>query len=390
MEKDYRPAYNRIYAAMRHEEPDRVPVFCGMGSFAVGYTDSTLGEAESSAEKEVEIYLKPHEKLYCDAVHFAGIPYGPAGSAIIGSPSRFVSADGTTVQHHPCAPMKEDEYGQLINDTENFIWNVCVPRTAKNLALSYKEKKAVISRFMNYLDQKFTAWDLISKRLKEEYGRLVLHDAGSPIPPLDLINDYLRDIPGMCTDLRRHPQEVLDACEKVNEYCLRRVGVLNGYQNKKVAEFPMYGTYLHFPPFISPKQFEKFFAPTYTEILNRINKMGGKVILFLEGKNTWLANQNWLNSLPKNFACAVYEGDDIVELKKAVGDNITLIGGMRANDLKCLTVDQCKDIAKKAIDELAPGGGYIFGLDVELCSKSDINFDTYCEITEFVHEYGRH
>ncbi len=386
--KDYKPAYNRVYTTLKHQEPDIVPVFAGIGTFAIGYANSTIQEVESSAEKEVEVYLKPHERLYCDAVHFAGLPYGPVGSEIIGSPSRFISPDGTTAQHLACAPMEEGEYDLLINDTENFIWNTCVPRTAKKLALPYKEKKAAMEKFMDYYDQKFEAWGQISSRLKNEYGRIVLHDAGSPIPPMDLINDYLRDIHGLSKDIRRQPEKVLAACEAVNVYCLRRAGVGDGYETKTVPEFPMYATYLHFPPFIGPKQFERFFAPTYTEILRRLDKIGGKIILFLEGG--WMDKADWLKSLPKDFICAVYEGKDIAELKKRVGSVITLIGGMEANDIKYLSAEVCKEKAKAVVDELAPGGGYMFGLNLELCSKNDINFDTYCEVCDFVHEYGRY
>ncbi len=148
MGKDYKPAYNRVYTTLRHEEPDIVPVFCGMGTFAIGYAGSTLEEVESSWEKEAEVFLKPYERLYCDAIHSIGVTYGPRGAKIIGSPSRFISPDGCTLQHLACTPMNEDEYDKLIADPEGFIWNSCVPRTAADLALGYEQKKKSISELI--------------------------------------------------------------------------------------------------------------------------------------------------------------------------------------------------------------------------------------------------
>lgn len=108
--------------------------------------------------------------------------------------------------------------------------------------------------------------------------------------------------------------------------------------------------------------------------------------MLLEGE--WESKYDWLNSLPKNFAVGIVEGDDIFEAKKRIGDNITIAGGMPLQMLKLGKKEECIDYAKKLIDELAPGGGYIFTSSRELLSKGDVNHENLVETHNFVHEYG--
>jgi hypothetical protein len=67
----------------------------------------------------------------------------------------------------------------------------------------------------------------------------------------------------------------------------------------------------------------------------------------------------------------VLDQDDPFEAKKLVGDWVTLATGPKAELLQLGTQQQIKDFVKKCFDELAPGGGFIFGLGNGLITAKD-------------------
>ncbi|MFA0814870.1 MAG: uroporphyrinogen decarboxylase family protein [Anaerofustis sp.] len=382
----YNERLDRVYTTLYHKEPDIVPLFIGFGTYAIGYADARVEEMEADWKKEVEIYLKPHERLYADAVYTAGLVFDSTFARCIGSPAHFISEDGQTVQHHEQSPMQEDEYDQLIADPEKFIFNVCLPRTAKKLAGTTAEKKESILSFMQHLGDKTMAWNTITERLKSEYNRPVLASGAFAYPPMDILFDYLRGFKGIATDMRRQPEKLLAGIEALEDFAWKFMGIND--DTKSLPEFPPFATMFHVPTFLSPKQFETFFMPSYERMTNRINELGGKLIMFLEGK--WDNKYDYLSNMSKNFAFGIVEGDDIFEAKKRIGDTICLIGGMPLQTLKYGTPEQCKDYAKRVVDECAPGGGFLFGTSRELLSKGDLNYENLVETYDFVHNYGKY
>lgn len=385
MTDSYNERLKRVYDELYHTEPDVVPSFSSIGTFAIGFSGGTVKEMEADPQKEVEYYLKPHETLYTDAVYTVGSVFGAHMAEIVGSPAHFICEDGETIQHSQQMPMTEDDYDALTEGGEKYLFDVLVPRTAKNLQKPYPENKEVIMEFIRYMGGKVQAWNEIIEGLKDKYQRPVMTPGIFAYPAMDVLFDYLRGFQGTNADMRRRPEKVVQACEAIDKFVWKFMGIPDDAES--LPEFPPYATMMHIPTFISPKQFEKFFCPTYDRMMDRIHNLGGKCIMFLEGK--WANKAEWLNDLPKNYTFGIVEGDDMFEMKKLVGDNICLIGGMPLQQLKYGSLDECKDIAKKLIDECAPGGGYIFGSSRELLTKTDVNWDNYTGTYEFVHEYGR-
>ena len=72
--------------------------------------------------------------------------------------------------------------------------------------------------------------------------------------------------------------------------------------------------------------------------------------------------------------------------KKALGDKVTIVSGIRTADLMYCTKEQVIDSVKKCIDIGAPGGGYIFrttsGIDFAKKENVEALFDT-------LHTYGK-
>lgn len=383
MSDTYQDRINRIMMTVNHQEPDKVPSFAMIGSWAIAYAGSSALEIENNPDKEVEVFCKPHEKLYTDAVYTAGLYFDSKYARLIGSDSHYISRDGQTVQHKEIVPMESSEYTELIADPMGYTFNKMLPRKAKKLAEPYPDNYYAIRNFLKHFKSKTEVAARITRKLKETYQRPVL--AGNfAYAPMDLIFDYYRGFKGMSMDLRRNPEELLEAINAIDDFA---VNIMNIPSNaKSVPDFPFFTTMMHLPTFINPKQFEKFFWPTYEKMCNRVHELGGKMIIFLEGN--WELKYDFLNSLPQNFAIGIIEKDDIFETKKKIGDNITLAGGMTLEMLKLSSKEKCIDYAKKLVDVCSPGGGYIFGTNRELLSGVDLNTENFFAVYNFVHEYG--
>lgn len=385
MGDSYQERVARIYDALNHREPDVVPSLACLGTFTIGFNDCTVEQVENDWKRSVENFMNTQQDLYTDALYTTGVVFDSKFARAIGSPAHFVSEDGQTIQHQQQIPMKADEYDQLIANAEEFIMNVLLPRTAKRLSGPYGEKKQAILEFMSHLNDKLAEWTTIEQRLKEEYQRPVMAPVVNAYPPLDFIFDYFRGFQGVSLDMRRQPEKLVEACEALLPFMWKNMGIPD--EANSVPEFPPFATMFHIPTFLSPKQFEKFFLPTYQKMVDRIYQCGGKMIMFLEG--TWDNKAEWLNSLPKDFAFGICEADDIFKMKKLVGDNICIVGGMPLDKLKYGTVQENIDYAKFLVDELAPGGGYIFSSSRELLTKTDVNWENYKAAYRTVHEYGK-
>ncbi|MFZ7120029.1 MAG: uroporphyrinogen decarboxylase family protein [Eubacteriaceae bacterium] len=379
----YQEKVERILTTVSHQEPDKVPILSMFETWSVSYANSTIKEMEDNPEKEIEIYSKPHGDVYSDAAFVSGLAFDAKSARLIGCKGHFISEDGQTVQHTEISPMRAEEYSELVKDPMGYMFNTMVPRKAEKLSKGYPENYNAIKDLVNHWKFKSAAQGKLLEVLKNKYNMPVL-SSNIAYPPMDIIFDYLRGFKGISMDLRRNPDDLLAGINALEEFANQIMGIAPDAES--VPEFPFYATMMHVPTFINPKQFEKYFWPTYERMFNRIHQLGGKLVMFLEGN--WESKYEFLNSMPKNFAIGILEEDNVFNAKKKIGDNITLAGGMPLNMLKYDNKEKCIDYAKRLVDECAPGGGYIFTSSRALLSKDDLNVENLIAVNNYVHEYG--
>ncbi len=378
----YNQKVERILDTVNHKKTQQVPSMTMFGTWAVANAGLTMHEVEENPELEIEAYSKPYERIYADVSYTCGIGLDHVSSEILGAGGRFISPDGQTIQHKEICPMTPEDYPKLINDPISFISNEILPRKAENLSKSYEESYETLKKFINYKISKKSINNRLREKLKTDYAVPVL--AGATVkPPMDIIFDTLRGFSGVSSDMRRHAKEFKEAILALEGFADNVVGTPENCT--ELAPFPFYATMMHVPTFISPKQFAEFFWPTYEKTILKIEKLGGKLVMFLEGE--WKNKFDTLNDLPANFAIGIVEGDDIFETKNAIGKNIALAGGMPLQMLKFDTKEKCREFAKKLLDECACDGGYIFTSSRELISGNDINFENLIDLHDFVRNY---
>jgi hypothetical protein len=82
--------------------------------------------------------------------------------------------------------------------------------------------------------------------------------------PMDILGDYMRGIKGTLIDIKRRPEKVLAACEKILPIMLEQ-----GIGGCRASGIPLCFIELHIliDSFMSQAQFEQFYWPTLLELI---------------------------------------------------------------------------------------------------------------------------
>lgn len=204
--------------------------------------------------------------------------------------------------------------------------------------------------------------------------------------PIETLCYTYRGIKGLSMDLHRIPEKV----EETSNILLERTDILpaviskaeNGTSSEHVFDAMM--AFLGHTV-LKTSMFEKIYWPYVQKVIDYVVKYDKTLLLFFEGNNSrfWHLFQD----IPKGHVCVQIEQEDIFEAKKKIGDQICIAGGFPLDLLAGGTKQQCLDYAKKLVDELAPGGGYMFRTDRGITFKRDAKQENLMAINEFVKNY---
>ncbi|NLN98627.1 MAG: hypothetical protein GX127_09675 [Eubacteriaceae bacterium] len=383
LENLYRERVKRIVTTAVHKEPDHVPVLHVAETWNLDYAGVKAVDVQGNMELEFESFCKPYEKIYCDGVLISCLTREIDIYNSLGGGAYFYSRDGVTIQHKEYVFMMEDEYPKFIEDPMGFSLEEIFPRKFPELNKPYpenlealKNSLASYTRFLNRLVKS-------GQYNKEKHGMPAIV-SGTGQAPFDIIMDFFRGFKGIMTDMRRRPTELAEACDALVPIMMATI-----QQGKTSLEpYPLVFFPLHAPTYLSTKQFEELYWPSFRKVLYKTAELGGKAIIALEGD--WSHLYDFVNDFPKDFAIAMIEADDIFKVKDIIGKTVALSGGIDLSMLRTATKQECLDRVKKVVDYCAPGGGFIFSTDKGLIAPGDVNIENYAAVTEFVHTYGQY
>lgn len=379
--QDHDAKQKRGQMAMNHQEPDRVPTILIPATWGYGYTKKKVKELLPDYKKLAEYGSSPLKDIYTDYI-IGGtltIPLSVYDYLKPENPQYFISDDGYTMQHREISPMKPEEYGQLTANVTDYLENVVLPRRYPILTgpreEAYASIKGAYKEAMNFV----AGMQYVLEYQRKEFGMPAFF-GGNIYAPMDYLMDFLRGFRGVSVDMRRRPEEVKLALDALADFT---IATEFGPQLKKGD---MLWVPLHIPPFLSPKQFDEFYWPSFKKLLDYgIQKKGLKFILGLEGD--WTPHLERLKEFPKSSLLGTIETTDIFHAKKVIGDHVTLIGGMNTNLLRGDDKEACINLTKKLVDECGPGGGYFFATDKMLMSPGDMKVENYIACVETILTY---
>ncbi|MGI6731801.1 MAG: uroporphyrinogen decarboxylase family protein [Anaerovoracaceae bacterium] len=388
-EKLFQERVDRISKAFKHETPDRVPIALMIETWAGHYSGHNIVDLGYDYPKLRESFLKVADDFEeIDALPPAfGVRPGNLYAATQSREFSYYDAEGNpyaSVQHIEAGGvMTEDEYPELIADPFKFIMEKQLPRRyaafdkpPTERALAYGQAAIV---YKNYIQG---AIAMLGEQLAVEKGLPCLFK-GSTEMPMDVLMDYFRGFKGVSTDIRRHKNQVIEACKALYPLMIKRA--IHGIEK---GIFPGIFIPLHIPTYLRPKDFETFYWPTFKKMIDTMVENECTPILFMEGN--WEPYYDFINDLPKKKVVGLVESGDFKKMKDAVGDTICIMGGMPVDVINHSTKDEVVKYTEKLIDDLAPGGGYIFALDKVLIAPNDANPENLKAALQTVAKYGQY
>jgi len=375
----------RLNTTIALGEPDRVPICFGSETWIASYSGITIQEMVYDYQKLIGAAEKVIQDFAWDA-HWPplGIWPAPVFNAVGQTQYLMAGSDldpSSTYQWPDRSPMSAEDYPKFIADPMRFIFDEMMPKRSLELAKPYPRNTVALAKggiaFGMYLTQLGAAFG----RWVEQYGVAPLL-GGISDPAMDFLSDHYRGFQGIMMDIKRHPDEVVAACEAMYPLTLRMAMASFG---GPPAPFPLVFLPLHVPTYLRPVDFEKFYWPTFSRLINDLASNGYKCLLFLEGD--WEPHFPFLAQLPKGHVVGLMERK-IVEAKKAIGDTICLMGGLDVDLLGYGTPEECVAETKRVIEACAPGGGFILSGGKALLSPNDAKPENLMAITKFVKESG--
>ncbi|MBU4541515.1 uroporphyrinogen decarboxylase family protein [uncultured Acetobacterium sp.] len=372
----------RIEKAINLEKPDRIPIFAlNSPEVAIDYCGRHLKTATWNLEVLRESLPIYYRDMKVDGA-LSTFLRCPGIYTTIGSQNFVPNKDGF-MQHPEVCGMLESEYEELIKDPFKTLVEKVLPRQYKafdqpgmlgglNLAkgaLSHQRH----SRMLREIDSHCSATvgvPIISENMIQA--------------PFDFLADQLRSFIGISVDMHRCPELVEQACEALYPLLLRwGVTSYSGAPKRIPAIFMP----LHMPSFLNPKQFERFYWPTFSRLVNTLTGMGYTVALFIEGN--WSKRYDYLASLKPNVV-GIFEYGEMKTIKEKLGKTMCIMGNYPIGALKSQSTEACIDLAKKMIDEGAPGGGYIFTTGKSILRGTGLDLEKLQAVHQYVIDHGKY
>ncbi|MFZ7121951.1 MAG: uroporphyrinogen decarboxylase family protein [Eubacteriaceae bacterium] len=370
----------RIECSFQHKEPDRVPIMANVETWAMFYSGKKSMEVMGNPKAEFACFDKVFRDFWFDSTFISFLTHDVNIHQSLGGEQFFYSSDGVSIQYKDHSFMKETEYLDFIKDPLKYTMNVEFSRRFPKLNQPYPENYKSLKQAFDFYQSFIRKATMAEEYYKSSVGMPIMTQ-GTATMPVDYFHDYYRGMDKIMIDIRRRPEEIIEAAEALVPIVLNQI--TRG--QSKVEPFPFVFFPLHLPTYISRKHFEKIYYPSFMKVLQGLNDAGGKALIALEGN--WEHLYDFVNDIPKNFAACVVDDCDIIRAKKEIGDNVTLIGGLPTSLLRYGTKEECIDFAKKLIDDCAPGGGFMITTTRLLLAPNDVNVDNMRAVNEFIHEY---
>jgi uroporphyrinogen-III decarboxylase len=380
-EKAYKARVQRFIDVINLKEPDRVPVNLPAGFFPAFYSGGTL-EKSMYDYRELERSWKKYLHDF-DGDTFAGPSFVfPArvlemiGHNFHKWPGHGLPSNSAMYQFIEGIYMQEEEYADLIRDPSDFWLRTFLPRVAQvfepfrdlppltamtGIPLGYvaafnnpEVQKAYKTLFA--ASKELAKWQKVVKKVND-----AALSAGFPSfsgamsgAPFDMIADMHRGTQGSIMDMYRRPEILIEAMEKITPIAIKSTLAAGKNALCPIVQMPLHkgdGS------FMSDKQFEKFYWPTFRKVLIALINDGLVPMPFAEG--SYVRRLEVIKDLPKGSVIWWFERMDMAKAKEILGGHACIAGNVPVSVLLTGTPAEVKESCRKLIETCGKGGGYI-------------------------------
>ncbi|MDY6825852.1 MAG: uroporphyrinogen decarboxylase family protein [Bacillota bacterium] len=384
--KLYEERLNRYLTALKCEKPDKVPIRLYLGEWAARYAGFTLQEVYYDLDKQYKMVEKVIANWDVDSIR--GLGFGLNPPALRDSLElkfyRFPGMDlpeDSSFQYHEEEYMKAEDYDDFIANPTGWIVEKYLPRVSEELSEpgSYRASIALIKGSASMMQYSGKLGEL-SRQVSEQFG-FVQAGKGMTKAPFDTLGDTLRGMKGILTDIRRHPDKLIEACNALVPHNIKYALAGPGADRTFPVMAPLHrGSY----PFLSVENWLKFYWPSLKAVIEGLWKQGKSMTFFAEGD--WTPYLEHIANLPAKSIQFIIDNTDPGEAKKHLGGKFCLIGAIPTTLFTYGTPSEMEETVKKTIDELGREGGYI--LDAGGVIMGDAKLENIEAMIEAGRKYG--
>jgi hypothetical protein len=373
--------FNDIVALRR---PDRVPVMPlvnhyfaskikGISNRDVGYDDALRYQCAKEATLEFGWDYAAASGIFSsralEALGTVQVRW-PGGTLADDSPFQYV--EGEYVQ--------EDELDELLADPNHFTWSKIFPRISTNLAglgvhlpplyffsntytlvtggaslLGAPPIRKTLESLLAMADANAANNAALGAHVQEmaalgyPFGPIAV-----TIPAFDMVSDFFRGLKGSSLDIYRQPDKLLAAVE-----LMKPASIGGGIAGAQMSGNPRVFIPMHrgADNFMSEEAFEKFYWPSFRELIERLIAAGLTPVPLFEGHYT--NRLKYLAQLPPGKVAAHFDFVDRKKFKEICGDVMCFWGNVPSSLMCAGTPREVKDDVKRLIDLFGDTGALI-------------------------------
>jgi hypothetical protein len=401
---------DRIIKAIKLEElPDRVPVDIASGSFPAYYSGYDLKTIMFDTDKMKESFLKYARDFDTDTMPGLFVDSGLVNELMQPRSSKWpgdgLPDDAAIIQFAEKEYMEENDYDMYFRNPTDYILRYFLPRTYG--VFEPLAKLGPLESFMGLGRQlmmiagtpefrKMAETLLKAHEASIVWGKVTiecnraLREMGYPaggggiaLAPYDLVADMLRGTHGSVMDMFRKPDAILELTERVLPNILESAIGMADMGDSPYVFIPMHkGDDM----FMSDKQFEKFYWPSYQKMLLGLIEEGLVPQPVIDG--TYNRRLEYIKDLPRSGVVWTFEKTDMALAKKVLGGHTCISGNVTGAMMYTHKPDDIRKYCRWLIDTCAPGGGYILCMGSSLAGWNDpANLHA---MIDTVKEYGRY
>jgi Uroporphyrinogen decarboxylase (URO-D) len=380
----YRERVTLIKDAIQLKKPPaRIPICPSAGFFPVQYAGVTMYDAMYDYDILAQAW-----QTYCN--DFTPDAYNAPTTIVPGKlldildfklckwPGRGVSK-AQEYQYVEKEYMKAEEYQDLIDDPTGYFLSVYFPRIFGGLkplakmpmlppvneipcippaAIPFgtQEVQSTLKTLMEAGDETIR-WITAVRRINSSVmGKgYPSFSGGFTKAPFDVIGDTLRGTLGVMMDIYRHPEELIEACERLTPFMVK-----SGVASCKATGHIMPFIPLHkgADGFMSDEQFRTFYWPTLRKLIIGLVNEGCVPQLFAEG--AYNQRLETICDVPKGKTVWWFDNTDMDRAKQTVGRVACIAGNVPLSLLCTATTDNVEAYCKNLMDVAGRDGGFIF------------------------------
>ena len=380
----YRQRTKRFADIVDLKQPDRVPSLMMAAGILSRFAGISFADTFYDSEKTAAATLKFVEDFRPEYMLMSGVASGKAYDFLGYSAYKWPGSslpDDVPFQYVEGEYMPAEDYDALTNNPEGYMLRSFLPRVCSQLqglrlvpslftpvemlgvsiwlaglaAPPVQEALSRLSQAIDHISKALAVATRTNAKIIGHYGCPSLM-GGITKAPFDIVADTLRGTRSALMDLYRRPDKLLAASDALIPSAIHM-----GVGSSRPAAPPFVFMPLHKGAvgFMSPRQFEKFYWPSFKRVLEGIIAAGMVPLPFVEGSFDEARLELIAGSgLPAGRTAWLFDRTDLRLVKKCFASFACFGGNVPVSLFTAGTPAQMEDYCKRLLDDVAPGGGF--------------------------------